>query len=50
MWDSDQGHIFNIGRADDLIDVVTYDVADAPAQKDLQSVVAKTITVRRKDV
>ena len=47
MWDSDSGNFLGIGFADDLIDVIQSDISTAPAQKDLQSSVAKTITVRR---
>lgn len=48
MWDSDSGNFLGIGSADDLIDVIQSDISTAPAQKDLQSSVAKTITVRKK--
>ena len=47
MWDSDSGNFLGIGSADDLIDVIQSDISTAPAQKDLQNSVAKTITVRR---
>ena len=47
VWDDDSGNIL-IGRADDLADHIEYDVANVPAQKDLQSAVAKSVTVRIK--
>lgn len=46
MWDDDTGNVLGIGSADDLVDSFGYDVANAPAQKNLQSAVAKSITVR----
>lgn len=46
VWDDDNGNFLGIGSADDLIDSLSYDVANVPAQKNLQSAVAKSITVR----
>ncbi|KAJ7351720.1 hypothetical protein OS493_035784 [Desmophyllum pertusum] len=47
VWDDDSGNIL-IGRADDLADHIEYDVANVPAQKDLQSAVAKSVTLTGK--
>lgn len=46
VWDDDSGNVLGIGRADDLVDSINYDVANVPAQKNLQSAVTKSITVR----
>ena len=46
VWDDDSENVLGIGRADDLIDSINYDVANVPAQKNLQSAVTKSITVR----
>lgn len=46
VWDDDSGNILGIGHPDDLVDSISYDVANVPAQKNLQSAVAKSITVR----
>ena len=46
VWDEDSGNLFKIGHADDLVDVMSSNVGNVPAQKDLQSAVAKSVTVQ----
>ena len=46
VWDDDNGNFLGIGRADDLVDVISSNVGTVPAQKDLQSAVAKSVTVQ----
>ena len=47
VYDDDNGNFLGIGSADDLVDLIQHNVANMPAQKDFQSAVATTITVRR---
>ena len=47
VYDDDSGNLFGIGAADDLVDLIPYNVTNMPAQKDFQSAIASTITVRR---
>ena len=46
VWDDDSGNFLKIGHADDLVDVMSTNVGNVPAQKDLQSAVAISVTVR----
>ena len=36
---------FKLGSADDLVDTMSSNIGNVPAQKDLQSAVAKSVTV-----
>ena len=45
VWDDDSGNLFKIGHADDLVDTMSRNIGNVPAQKDLQSAVAKSVTV-----
>ena len=47
VWDDDSGNILGIGRADDLVDHISVNVPNVPAQKDSQSAVAKSVTVKK---
>lgn len=47
VYDDDNGNLFGIGRSDDLVDSIGHGVTNVPAQKDLQSAVAKSISVRK---
>lgn len=46
VWDDDSGNFLSIGHADDLVDVMNSNIGNVPAQKDLQSAVAKSVTVQ----
>ena len=46
VWDDDSGNFLKIGHADDLVDTMSSNVGNVPAQKDLQSAVAKSVTVQ----
>ena len=46
VWDDDSGNFLSIGHADDLIDTLSSNIVNVPAQKDLQSAVAKSVTVQ----
>ena len=46
VYDDDNGNLFGIGSSDDHVDSIGYGVTNVPAQKDLQSAVAKSISVR----
>ena len=47
VYDDDSGNLFGIGSSDDHVDSIGYGVTNVPAQKDLQSAVAKSISVRK---
>ena len=47
VYDDDGGNLFGIGSSDDHVDSIGYGVTNVPAQKDLQSAVAKSISVRK---
>ena len=47
VYDDDNGNLFGIGSSDDLVDSIGHGVTNVPAQKDLQSAVAKSISVRK---
>ena len=49
VWDDDIGHRFGVGHADDLVDIIQFNLASIPADKDLQSATARKITVRSED-
>ena len=49
MWDDDSGNLFGVGHADDLVDFIQFNVPNIPANKDLQSATARSITVRSED-
>ena len=49
VWDDDIGNLFGVGSADDLVDFIQFNLANIPADKDLQSASARSITVRSED-